>query len=253
MHRICCEKLQGGDIEAHTSRKHPRDIFGKSVKVTGKENSEAVCISTELNKCTSDTKLAGTAKEDMKDIINIKKNTISRKQPASLKGKADGTMSTGLMDKDSVLPTMQRKKEALVLKELQHTVSVGKLHFKKCSTFLPQNKIILIFCDGAGAINNLRKETGAKIRILNRKGDGEQEVIISGTEEAVEKAQLAIKNNGEILLSDFEHEELIKNRASIRRNIALQTKTSIYINKRIANIFGSEEARKKALSMIKKL
>ena len=240
-------------MEAHTSRTHPRDIFGKGGKATGKEEGEDASKLKELTKCNSDNKPISISKEDMKEIVDVEVNNIPRTQSDVLKEDDARTGPTGLMDKDTVLPPAKIYKDAVVFKDIQPSTSPGNMRLKKVFTFLPRNELVLIFCDGAQAINNVRKECGAKVTILGSKGDGMQEVIISGTEEAVEKAQMVFKNDGKILLSDYKYDELVKDRALIRRYIAQKSKTSIYINKKTANIFGSEKARKKAISMIKEL
>ena len=74
--------------------------------------------------------------------------------------------------------------------------------------------------------------------------------MISGSKEAVEKAQAAVTWN-KVLLNKNEYDMLFRNQATFLKELRRKAKVSIHINNRVANIFGSKEAQEKAIQIIK--
>ena len=94
----------------------------------------------------------------------------------------------------------------------------------------------------------VRKQTRAVISLEDQAGA--KQLMISGTDEAVEKAKAAVTWS-KVLLTNYECDMLLQNQGTFLKELRRKAKVSIHINNSVANIFGSKEAQEKAIQIIK--
>ena len=125
------------------------------------------------------------------------------------------------------------------------------------ATIIPESEAKAMLIDGGNALKTIEKTTGAFISVdVEGKSVGgeDRQMVISGSEEAVNRAKAIVTDLSRIFLTNEKVNKLFLNKSFALKDICRITNASINVkDRRIASVFGLKEAKEQAILMIRNL
>ena len=133
---------------------------------------------------------------------------------------------------------------------------IRKKFSKRITITIPVSNARLMISDGGHSLHNIEMKTGATVSVEKKSVGCEEDtqMIISGSEEAVNRAKAVVMDLSRIFVTNDDVDKLSLNKCFAMKEICRITKVSIELkDRRLAIIFGLKEAREKAIMMIRNM